>query len=55
MEIVLSAEKWKKYRRTIKKNARPLLILMPFGPVEFVYDITDTEGDEIPEYLKIHF
>jgi hypothetical protein len=51
VEIVMTAEKWKKYRRQIKFNARPLVILIPFGPVQFVYDIADTEGDEIPESL----
>lgn len=52
VEIVMTAEKWKKRGRQIKLKARPLVILIPFGPVQFVYDIADTEGDEIPESLK---
>ena len=27
----------------VKPNSRPLIILLPFGPVGFVYDIADTE------------
>ncbi len=39
----------KKFNRKIIENARPELILMPFKPVEFVYDISQTEGDPLPE------
>lgn len=40
---VLNASSWlKKYSRKIKPNARPLIILVPFGPVDYVYDISDT-------------
>ena len=35
--------------RTVKEGARPLVILWPFGPVAFVYDIEDTEGDPLPD------
>ena len=43
-------DQWeKKFNRTIIENARPELILMPFRPVEFVYDISQTEGDPLPE------
>ena len=30
-------------------RARPLLILVPFGPVALVYDLVDTEGRPVPE------
>ncbi len=42
--LVLTSERWGRelYRR-IKPNARPLIILMPFSPVEFVFDVSDTE------------
>jgi len=44
-----SAYEWAtRFRRSIKEDARPLLILWPFGPVAFVYDVLDTEGDELP-------
>ena len=51
VEVVLSAKQWAKYGRTIKYHARPLVILIPFGPVSFVYDIEDTKGDNVPDYL----
>lgn len=45
-----SANQWeKRFNRTIKKDSRPMVILFPFGPVEFVYDINDTEGGIITD------
>lgn len=45
-----SARDWRdRFGRTIKKDARPLLILWPFAPVALVYDVQDTEGREIPQ------
>ena len=54
--VVLTAKSWSKYGRKIKHLARPFIILVPFGPVEFVYDISDTEPingekDNVPETL----
>ncbi len=44
-----SAYDWAtRFGRSIKEDARPLLILWPFGPVAFVYDVQDTEGDDLP-------
>ena len=41
---VLTESEWMdKYQRSLKPNARPLVILVPFGPVDFVYDISDTQ------------
>ncbi|GAB4218683.1 MAG: hypothetical protein Fur009_0770 [Candidatus Microgenomates bacterium] len=40
---------WKKLGRSIKENARPMVVLYPFGPVEFVYNYEDTEGKPITE------
>ena len=37
-----------KYERDIRPKARPLVILIPFGPVDFVYDIEDTVGPPLP-------
>ena len=43
---VLTAKQWRdQYHRVIKPNARPMLILVPFGPVGFVFDIGDTMTD----------
>lgn len=40
---------WKSFRRVPKPYARPLVVLRNFGPVDFVYDILDTEGPEVPK------
>jgi hypothetical protein len=41
---------WKRrFNRTVKETARPLLIMWPFGPVALVYDILDTEGPDLPK------
>ena len=46
-EFVASANTWKKqYNRSIKAGSRPLIILQPFGPVAFVYELGDTYGEE---------
>ena len=45
-----SAYDWRrKFNRTIKEGARPLIILWPFGPIALVYEVDDTEGDPLPE------
>ena len=44
-----SAWDWRtRFNRTIKEGARPLVILWPFSPVALVFDVQDTEGDELP-------
>lgn len=40
---------WTRFGRRPKEEARPLLILWPFGPVATVYDVLDTEGEPLPE------
>jgi hypothetical protein len=37
---------YKLYNRTVRENARPMVILLPFYPVEFVYDYKDTDGND---------
>lgn len=44
--LVLTASQWDREGRLVKPNSRPLIILLPFGPVGFVYDISDT----VPKY-----
>jgi len=42
-KMVLTVDKWAKlYKRKLKPNARPVIILLPFYPVEFLFDIYDT-------------
>lgn len=40
---------WTRFGRVPKRGARPLLILRAMGPVDFVFDILDTEGRALPE------
>jgi hypothetical protein len=40
---------WERFRRRPKPYARPLVVLRNFGPVEFVYDVLDTEGEPLPD------
>ena len=42
---VATASQWKALGAEIKEGANPLVILRPFGPVEFVFE----EGDLVPE------
>jgi len=42
-EFVAPATRWRNlYGRTLKVEARPLVILQPMGPVMFVFDVSDT-------------
>ena len=40
--FVLPARGWLKYNRTVINDRRPLVILWPFSPVYYVYDVGDT-------------
>ncbi len=45
LKFAMTAKDWRKrFGHCPKEGARPLVILMPFGPVGFVYDSVDTEG-----------
>lgn len=51
-QFVASAHDWLRiYGRKPKVGARPLVILRPFGPVAFVFELNDTEGAPFPEAL----
>lgn len=51
-----SAYDWRtRFGRRPKENARPLLILWPFGPVALVYDVQDTEGKDLPQDVDTFF
>tara|TARA_R110002074_G_scaffold255653_2_gene428084 strand:- start:47 stop:1174 length:1128 start_codon:yes stop_codon:yes gene_type:complete len=39
---------WQRFGRVPKKGMRPMLVLRTKGPVDFVFDILDTEGREVP-------
>jgi len=46
---------WRDYRRVVKPGARPLVMLQPRGPVMFVFDVSDTEGEPLPEQVEKPF
>jgi hypothetical protein len=39
----------KRFERTLKEDARPMLILAPMHPVMLVYDLDQTEGKPLPK------
>jgi hypothetical protein len=39
---------WRSIGRTVKRGAPPLVILWPFGPVAFLFEYSDTEGEPLP-------
>jgi hypothetical protein len=52
----LSARQWAlRHGARVRPNARPLLILMPFGPVEFVYDVADVEVETLSPDARAPF
>ena len=45
--FTLTEAQWrKKYNRKLKQYARPLIVLLPFGPIGMVFDISDTIPSE---------
>lgn len=48
--FVLTPSDWKRYNRRIRMNARPLVILVPFGPVDFVFEIQNTYTPKDVQY-----
>lgn len=53
---VASAADWQsRFQRKPIPGARPLVILRPFGPVAFVYELGDTEGKAFPKELAEPF
>jgi hypothetical protein len=47
------AEDWRdRFRRSLKEDARPMLILAPMHPVMLVYDLDQTEGADLPKELQ---
>ena len=48
-----TASHWrKKFGRTLKEDARPMVLLAPMRPVFLVYDVDQTEGRELPKELN---
>lgn len=56
LRFAASGADWQsKFNRTIKEGARPLIILWPFSPIALVYDMDDTEGDDLPDSVAHAF
>ena len=53
--VASASDWWKQFQRKPKPGARPLVILRPFGPVAFVYELSDTEGEPFPPELEAPF
>ena len=41
-----------RFKRSLKEDARPMLILAPMHPVLLVYDLDQTDGPPLPEELR---
>lgn len=46
--MVESKARWEALGRRVLPDAVPIVILMPFGPVQWVYELGDTEGPPVP-------
>lgn len=56
ISYVATARDWEqRFGRRPQRKARPLVILQPFGPVMFLYDLKETEGDPVPDDLAHPF
>lgn len=45
---VATEKRWNAIQRTVKPGAIPIVVLRPFGPVSFLYEVADTEGFPLP-------
>lgn len=43
-----SRAEWAAIGRNVKPDAQAIVILQPFGPIRFVYELTDTHGAPVP-------
>ena len=52
--MIATPRDWRKrYKRKVRPDGRPLVILAPMHPVMFVYDIKDTDGPPLPEAVQM--
>lgn len=45
---VATEKRWNAAGRTVRPGAIPIVVLRPFGPVSFLYEVGDTEGKPLP-------
>ena len=51
--FVFNGKKWGYYGRQPKINGQKLIILKPFGPIQCVFDYSDTEKNpDVETYVK---
>lgn len=51
-----SEEEWeRRYNRHVRPDATPIVVMIPFGPINFVYDFADTYGNQVPKNMKDTF
>lgn len=56
VRFVAPPSRWEReYGRRVKPDANPLVILQPKGPVMFVFDVADTEGQVLPPQIDKPF
>ncbi|WP_436326506.1 hypothetical protein [Brevibacterium sp. FAM 27836] len=54
--FVETEDGWReRFGRSVEADATSMVILHPFGPVRFVYDIADTTGPELPTEVSTPF
>ncbi len=46
--MVGTRDQWQEIERQVLADAVPIIILWPFGPVRFVFELADTTGKELP-------
>ncbi len=46
---------WQKHDRYVNPNAIPIVVLQPFGPVDFLYELEDTYGKDFPRVKRSDF
>ena len=46
--MVGTRNQWREIERQVKPDAVPIIILWPFGPVRFVFELADTTGKKLP-------
>lgn len=56
LRFAASQYDWRyRFKREVKEGSRPLLILWPFGPIALVYDVEDTDGEQLPDSIQHAF
>lgn len=45
---VATEKKWSSIQRHVRPGAIPIVVLRPFGPVSFLYEVADTDGFPLP-------